>query len=288
MANPTPSLSLRSVLEKDKLTDNNFVDWFRNLRIVLKHERKAYVLDGPLPPEPPANAHRTVRDAHQKHIDDNLDVSCIMLATMSPELQKAHVDLTSGYEIAQRLKELYEIQGRQERFDTSKALFSSKMTKKGKVGPHVINMIGYVERLEKMGYPLGKQLATDLILQSLPDKFSHFVMNYYMNEIDKPLGSLLNMLRTAELNMKEQPEQVLVVQNVKGKGKGKAKGKMFDSSAKAKGKGKLMPKGGIVKKGVCHHCGIKGHWRRNCPQYLASGKTQKKGGEASTSGNPNA
>ena len=43
--NNNSTMSLRSVLEKDKLTGTNFLDWFRNLRIVLKQERKLYVLE---------------------------------------------------------------------------------------------------------------------------------------------------------------------------------------------------------------------------------------------------
>ena len=49
MANNSNNFSVRSVLEKDKLTGTNFLDWQRNLRIVLRQERKLYVLDIPHP-----------------------------------------------------------------------------------------------------------------------------------------------------------------------------------------------------------------------------------------------
>ena len=55
------------------------------------------------------------------------------------------------------------------------------------VGTHVLKMIGYIENLDRLGFPLGQELATDLILQSLPDCYSQFIMNFNMNEIDKPL-----------------------------------------------------------------------------------------------------
>ena len=51
-------MSSRSVLEKDKLIGTNFLDWFLNLRIVLKQERKLHVLDEPLPGEPADNVPR--------------------------------------------------------------------------------------------------------------------------------------------------------------------------------------------------------------------------------------
>ncbi|KAK9002667.1 hypothetical protein V6N11_060251 [Hibiscus sabdariffa] len=101
------NLSLRSLLEKEKMNGINFLDWFRNLRIVLKQERKEYVIEEPVPDEPIANAHRADKDKFKKHLDDMLDVSCLMLATMSPELQKQHEDM-NAYNMIQNLKEIYE------------------------------------------------------------------------------------------------------------------------------------------------------------------------------------
>ena len=105
--NNTNSLSLRSVLEKDKLSGINFLDWHRNLRIVLKQERKLYVLDGPIPAAPALTAPRAEHNAYKKHQDDALDVSCVMLATMNAELQKQH-ELMDAYEMIEHLKKLFE------------------------------------------------------------------------------------------------------------------------------------------------------------------------------------
>ena len=60
MANNTThsSSSLRPLLDKEKLNGVNFLDWNRNLRIVLKHERKEYVLDNAIPEEPAASTPR--------------------------------------------------------------------------------------------------------------------------------------------------------------------------------------------------------------------------------------
>ncbi|KAK8553122.1 hypothetical protein V6N13_141722 [Hibiscus sabdariffa] len=85
MANNT--ISLRSVLEKEKLNGINFLDWFRNLRIVLKQERKEYVIEEAVPNDPGSNAPMADKDKFEKHMDDMLDVGCLMLATMTPELR---------------------------------------------------------------------------------------------------------------------------------------------------------------------------------------------------------
>ena len=85
-SNTTPIISLRSILEKDKLNGTNFLDWYRNLRIVLKQERKEYILDQPIPDEPAVNAPKTQKDAYSKHVNDSIDVTCLMLGCMDSNL----------------------------------------------------------------------------------------------------------------------------------------------------------------------------------------------------------
>ncbi|KAK8491394.1 hypothetical protein V6N11_073720 [Hibiscus sabdariffa] len=80
------TISLRSLLQKEKLNGINFLDWFRNLRIVLKQERKEYVIEEPVPKEPGANAPRADKDKFKKYMDDMVDVGCLMLATMTPKI----------------------------------------------------------------------------------------------------------------------------------------------------------------------------------------------------------
>ena len=59
-------LSLRSLLDNDKLMGSNFDSWYRKLKIILEHEWILYVLTDPTHEESAANAHGTVRDTYQK------------------------------------------------------------------------------------------------------------------------------------------------------------------------------------------------------------------------------
>ena len=43
------SLSLRDILDANKLTEPNHVDWLKNLRIILTQEKVSYILDTPAP-----------------------------------------------------------------------------------------------------------------------------------------------------------------------------------------------------------------------------------------------
>ena len=225
--NNNSSMSLRSVLEKDKLTGTNFLDWFRNLRIVLKKERKLYVLDEPHPEEPIESASRADKNAYDKHHNDSIDVACLMLATMNSELQK-ELEHMEAFDMIVKLKETFQQQARQERYDTTKALHSCKMAEGASVSAHVLKMKGYIEHLDRLGFPLNQELTTDLILNSLPASYSHFVMNFNMNEMEKSILELHLMLKTAKQNIKSKPGHVLMVK----------KGKSFKKKGNKKRQGK--------------------------------------------------
>ncbi|KAJ8748419.1 hypothetical protein K2173_003056 [Erythroxylum novogranatense] len=199
MATPSTNLSMRSILEKEKLNGTNFLDWYRNLRIVLKQERKLYVLEEPIPEEPPANAPKAQKDAYMKHINDSTD-----------EME--------AYDMLAQLKAMFQEQARQERFRTTKALNSCKMTPNTPVSAHVLKMKSYIHHLEKLGAPVSQELSTDLILASLTDEYDQFILNYNMHNMEKSIDELHGMLKTVEENLKgkvKTTNEVLVVQ--KGK-----------------------------------------------------------------------
>jgi hypothetical protein len=82
----TSAFNLRPFLEKEKLNGANFMDWYHNLRIVLRQEKTKYVLLELYPEDLPAGLSATDHRAYKKQCDDMLNVSCLMLATMSPDL----------------------------------------------------------------------------------------------------------------------------------------------------------------------------------------------------------
>ena len=63
---------------------------------------------------------------------------------------------------------------------------------------HGLKMNGYIERLGSLGFVMDAELSIDLILQSLPDSYASFVLNYQMNKITTTISELINMLKTAE------------------------------------------------------------------------------------------
>ena len=67
---------------------------------------------------------------------------------------------------------------------------------------HVLKMKGYIDHLERLGFPISPELATDLILNSLLDSYDQFVINYNMNNMEKSISKLHAMLKIAKQNIK--------------------------------------------------------------------------------------
>ncbi|CAN6371970.1 unnamed protein product, partial [Urochloa humidicola] len=273
--------TLRSILEKEKLNGTNYADWIRNVRIVLRAEKKEDVLDTPLPDEPAENATAAVRNAHQRVLDVDNQISCLLLASMEPELQMQFEGYTTHNMIV-ALQEMFQTQARTERFNVSKAFVETKLAEGAAVGPHVIKMVGHTQRLEKLGFPIGPELATDFILASLPPSYGSFISNYHMHGAEKGLNELCGMLKTAEADIKKSNGggHVMAIQNkpnFKKKGKWKKKGKAKDAINKPNSDSKAGP----APDEPCFHCHQLGHWKRNCKQYLAQ---KNKGSKTSGSG----
>ncbi|KAJ8772352.1 hypothetical protein K2173_027529 [Erythroxylum novogranatense] len=138
----TSSVNLRSLMDSNKLTGPNFLDWLRNLRIVLRSEKLGYILDVPLPDPLAADASDEDQKANRKHFKDSDIATCIMLASMSPELQKQHESM-DAHTIVFHLRELFDEQARSERFETSRLLFTTKMTPGSSVVQYALKMNGY-------------------------------------------------------------------------------------------------------------------------------------------------
>ena len=149
------------------------------------------------------------------------------------------------------------------------------MSKGSSVREHCLTMIFNLNTLEVLGADIDGESQVDIMLQSLPESFKEFKLNYNMNKKIYSLPELMNELVVAEgilstssvdANMAEastsQPKS-------KGKGKKKKKNKDFtkqDGKQIALG---IADKGKKIK-GKCFHCGEKGHWKRNCPRFRAA------------------
>ncbi|GKA76354.1 hypothetical protein Tco_0782815, partial [Tanacetum coccineum] len=80
--------AFRSMFEREKLSGNNFNDWFRQLKLVLRVEKKMYVIEQPIPPAPAADSAVNVLAKWNAVYDAHNEVACLMLGSMTPELHR--------------------------------------------------------------------------------------------------------------------------------------------------------------------------------------------------------
>ena len=107
-----------------------------------------------------------------------------------------------------------------------------------------------------MGDKLEREMKVDMILESLPDSFSQFKMNYNMNKLKLTPIDLMHELESAERSLMKQGSSYHAKSSSKPKGKpngGKRNKKQKETLPSIKPIAKKKPKD------KCFKCRQKGH-----------------------------
>ncbi|GAV80917.1 UBN2_3 domain-containing protein [Cephalotus follicularis] len=122
MTNP-----LAVILEKNQLTGPNYVDWLRNVKIVLNFEDIDYVLEAPMPAPPAEDASTEDHDIYRKWVTNEKKARSYLMASMSNALQVQHESMRDSREVLPYLHELYGENSRNARFQLNAELYGTKM-----------------------------------------------------------------------------------------------------------------------------------------------------------------
>ncbi|GJY27315.1 hypothetical protein Tco_0402041 [Tanacetum coccineum] len=160
----------RAFFEKEKLTGPNFIDWYRNLQILLSVKDKLPYLEQPIPamPVPPTGQvlPPDVLNTHTTWVKASKEIDGLMLMTMDPDIQK-NLKHLGAYDMLKELKTLYAQQS-------------------------------YIDNLERLGHAMTQTLAVSLILVSLRKEYDSFMQNYNMHCMGKTMTELHAMLKLHE------------------------------------------------------------------------------------------
>nr|GEX81312.1 zinc finger, CCHC-type [Tanacetum cinerariifolium] len=188
----------RSFFEKQKLTGPNFIDWYRQLRIVLSIEDKLNYLEQPIPPAPIAPEGQQVAPeflaAHAAWVKGSKEIAGLMLMSMEPEIQR-NLEPLHAHEMLKELKTLFAQQAEQELLQTTRDFHSCKQEEGQSVSSYVLKMKGYIDNLERLGHPVTLGLGVSLILIGLRKEYDGFVQNYNMHSMGKTVNELHAMLK---------------------------------------------------------------------------------------------
>ncbi|GKA61436.1 retrotransposon protein, putative, ty1-copia subclass, partial [Tanacetum coccineum] len=254
MALPVQNINhsaFRSMFEREKLSYNNFNDWLRQLKLVLRVEKKMFVIEQPLPATPAVDSEAQVLAQWHAIYDAYSEVSCVILGKEGKPVG-SYVLKMKGY-VDQRERLGYVLPQ-----DISVGLILNGLTN---------DFAGFIRNynMHNMGKTVGELHALLIEYEKgLPKK------------VVTPQVMAIQVGRIHKVNKKSQ--------NAKGKGKGKGKGKEQNYIPKLKNP-KPSAKERPAKDDACYHCKEVGHWKRNCSVYLAELIMKKKQvGTTSSSG----
>ncbi|GKA20991.1 retrotransposon protein, putative, ty1-copia subclass [Tanacetum coccineum] len=198
------------------------------------------------------------------------EVAYLILGSMTSELHR-QFENSSPYDMIKELKPMFEKQARVERFDLIQTFHACKQEEGKPVAAYVIQMKGYVDQLEHLVYMLPQDLIVGLILNGLTKDFERFVRNSNMHNMGKTIGELHAMLIEYENGLPKKAETP----------QGNDKQVYIPKPKNPKPSAKEY----LAKDDTYHYCKEVGHWKRNCPVYLAELlKKKKQVGSTSSSG----
>ncbi|KAK1684880.1 hypothetical protein QYE76_045728 [Lolium multiflorum] len=203
---------------------------------------------------------------------------CAILCSLEAELQK-RFEHHDPCDMINELKVIFETHAAVESYEASKQFFGCMMEEGSSVSEHVFAMSGHAKKLSDLGIVIPNQLGIHRVLQSLPPSYKNFVMNYNMQNMNKELPELFSMLKSAEIEIKKEHQVLMVNKTTSFKKQGKPKKGNFKKGGKKAAAPPEKPKAGPKPDTECYYCNGKGHWKRNCPKYLAdlkSGLVKKK------------
>nr|GEV91313.1 zinc finger, CCHC-type [Tanacetum cinerariifolium] len=192
------------------------------------------------------------------------------------------------------------MQAEQELLQTTRDFHSCRQEERQSVSSYVLKMKGYIDNLERFEHPVTLGLGVSLILIGLHKEYDGFVQNYDMHSMGKTVNELHVMLKLHEQTLpKNNAPALLAIRAGKVQKVNKHKKSQFHMAARGqnheKGKNKqaYAPKPKIApppkredpaKDLICHECSETGHWKRNCPQYLAELLKKKKNATSGAGG----
>ena len=140
------------------------------------------MLTQPCPSFPSLDAPFEEKQRYDHWQKSNEMAKCYILASISNVLQHQMQNVELASNIMLSLKEMFGEQGCSTRQETMRQIYNTKMVEGISVREHCLTMISNLNTLEVLGADIDGESQVDMILQSLPESFKEFKLNYNMNK----------------------------------------------------------------------------------------------------------
>ncbi|XP_073045616.1 uncharacterized protein [Primulina eburnea] len=153
--------SLSMILTNNQLLGEKYIDWKRNLLIVLTAEKHKFVLNKPCPSVPTAESTVAQKQAR-----------CYILGSISNVLQQKHQNMDTATKIMDSLQEMFEHRERHARKAAIRTIMNMRMKPRTPVRDHMLALIAQFNVAEVLGAEIKSETQVDMALETLPEMFS--------------------------------------------------------------------------------------------------------------------
>src|SRR5277367_3433913 len=287
-------LSYRTSYGFEKLNDENYASWAFDVKYQFLREKLWGLVSGTeVAPTPPVQSEademststveaQAVYQMALSEWNDKANAAyLIFIMTILGHLQAPVRQATSPADAWNRLKDLYAPTGLQRWFALSRQLYSLYKESSISMQQHKIAYNTIIEDLAHTGKILNPEDLAITYLNTLPDTYSSLIQS-----MEPVLATLTSQNIKVKVRKEEQRlknvenggsdrvivQSVVIVSNNAQQGQPSSK---FPKQAQQK------------KKGACHHCGLKGHWKNECRKQIAEerGLSNENGSAGNGTGN---
>nr|GEW20417.1 zinc finger, CCHC-type [Tanacetum cinerariifolium] len=105
-------------------------------------------------------------DKYYESVNIRQEVACLMLSSMSPDLQRT-LEKFNSYDMLKELKTMFEEQAKQELFEIVKALHAWKQEDGQSVSSYLLKMKTNYDTSERLGHTMPNELDVSIISNSI-------------------------------------------------------------------------------------------------------------------------